>query len=228
VEPQPALVAAVRRVVEHLDVGAEAAEDLRRRAVRRAVGAIERDPAAAQVEAGEALVQRAQVVLQRALQRADAADRRGGGAVGRLQRALDLQLDGVGQLEPVAAEELDAVVAVRVVRGAQDDAEVERVATDQERRAGRREHAAEQRFAAGGGDARGDRGLEHLAGLAGVADDEHAGHGGVDAPRRRTGERQRQFRGQELPGDSPHPVGAEELAGQAVSASRTAAACGPS
>ena len=37
-------VAAVGRVGEHVDVGAEAAEDLRRGAVGRAVGAVERDP----------------------------------------------------------------------------------------------------------------------------------------------------------------------------------------
>ena len=83
---------------------------------------------AGEVEVGEALVQRAQVVLLRAVERADAADR-GRRAPGRaealLQAALDLELGRVGELEAVAAEELDAVVAVRVVRGAEHRGEVE-------------------------------------------------------------------------------------------------------
>ena len=41
-------------------------------------------------------------------------------------------------------------------------------------------------------------------------------------------EGERKVGGQELPRDPPNTVGAEELAGQAASASRTAAACGPS
>ena len=74
VEPQFVVdVAAVGLVGEHADVGAEAAEDLRRGAERRAVGAVEQDPLAGQVEVGEALVQRAQVVLERAVERAHAA-----------------------------------------------------------------------------------------------------------------------------------------------------------
>ena len=75
----------------HADVGAEAAEDLRRGAERRAVGAVEQDPAAGEVEVGEALLQRAQVVLERAVERAHAArmlrdERR------LLERGLDLGL----------------------------------------------------------------------------------------------------------------------------------------
>ena len=167
---------------------------------------------AAEIEAGEALVQRAQVVLERAVQRPHAADAAArGAAVGRVERALDLQLDGVGELEAVAAEELDAVVAVRVVRRAEHDAEVEAVALDQQRRARRREHAAQQRLAARRGDAGRHGGLQHLAGLARVADDQHARAWRASTRcGRGAGERQRQLRGQELARDSPNTVGAEE------------------
>src|SRR5439155_16979894 len=140
-----------------------------------------------------AAVQRAQVVLARAVQRADATD----AARGRrraVQRLLDLVLGLVGELEAVGAEELDPVVLLGVVRGAEDGGHVEAVGAQQERRGGGGQHAAEQRLAAGGGDARGDRGLEHLARLARVADDQHAR--ALDAPlaragRRRAGERER-------------------------------------
>src|ERR1700709_1100628 len=46
-------------------------------------------------------------------------------------------------------------------------------AADRERAGGGRQDAAERRLAARGGDAGGQRGLEHLARLAGVADDQH-------------------------------------------------------
>ena len=169
-----------------------------------------------QVEAGEALVEAAQVVLERAVEAADGAD--AARARHRLvERLLDRRLGLVGELEAVAAEELDAVVAVRVVRGGDDDAEVEPVAADQQRRAGGREHAAEQRLAAGGGDPGRDGGLEHLARLAGVADDEHPrGRAGraLDAGGGRAGERQGEIRGEELARDAADPVRAEQTAGQ--------------
>ena len=123
----------------------------------------------------EALVQRAQVVLERAVQGAHAADRPGAVAVAARSSACSISSSAASEsLKPSRAEELDPVVAVRVVRRAEHDAEVEPVAADQQRRARRRQHAAEQRLAAGGGDAGRDRGLEHLAGLARVADHEHA------------------------------------------------------
>ena len=84
-------VAPVGLVGDDADVGAEAAEDLRRGAERRAVGAVEQDPAAGQVEVGEALLQRAQVVLERAVERAHAARMLRDG-VRLLERGLDLGL----------------------------------------------------------------------------------------------------------------------------------------
>ena len=136
-------VATVRLGGDHVDMGAEAAEDLRPGLEGRAVRAVQQHAAAGQVEVGEALMQGAQVVLQRAVEPAHAPDP--GGRPGRCQHRLDLQLDGVGELEAVAAEELDAVVLVRVVRRRQHDREVEPVALDQQRRSGRR--AARRRAA---------------------------------------------------------------------------------
>ncbi len=87
------------------------------------------------------------------------------------------------------------------------------MAADHERGAGRRQHAAEQRLAARGGDARRDRGLEHLARLARVADHEHARAAAAGDPRRGgAGERERQLRGDDLARDSADAVGAEQLA----------------
>ena len=142
-------------------------------AVGGAVGAVQGDVEAGEVEVGEALVQGAQVVLLGAVQGAHAPDRR---ARRRrlVQARLDLGLGLVGELEAVGGEELDAVVAVGVVRGRDHGREVEAVAMQQQRRRRRGQHAAEQDVAARGGDAGGQGGLEHLAGLARVADDEHA------------------------------------------------------
>jgi hypothetical protein len=129
------------------------------------------------------------------------------------EHALDLVLGLVGELEAVAAEELDPVVLVGVVRRREHDAEVEPVAADQQRRAGRRQDAAEQRLAARRGDARGHGGLEHVAGLARVADDQRARrvrdlirHAG----RRRPREGHRELRGEELAGDAADAIGAEQ------------------
>jgi len=50
---------------------------------------------------------------------------RGVAAHGELERILDLGLEGVGQFESVAGEELDAVVGIAVVRGADHHASAE-------------------------------------------------------------------------------------------------------
>src|SRR5207244_1154566 len=72
-------------------------------------------------------------------------------------------------------EELDAVVAVRVVARRDDHGEVEAVAAEQQRRRRRRQDAAHEDLTARGRNAGRERGLEHLAALARVADDEHPG-----------------------------------------------------
>ena len=102
------------------------------------------------------------------------------------------------------------------MRGAEHGGEVEAVGAQQQRRGGRGQDAAEQRLAAGRRHAGGHRGLEHLAGLARVADDEDAWSARAalaGAGRRGPGERERELRGEELPGDAADAVGPEQLAG---------------
>ena len=168
------------------------------------------------------------VALDGVLDRLDAAAAR---ARGRAHRRLDVGLGGVGQLAPVGAEELDAVVGVRVVRGRDDAAQVGAELSHQDRDAGSRDDPGRERGASAGDDAVDEGGLERRARLAGVS----AQHD--PAPRAGDGGRRRpQLAGEVLgqidAGDPPHAVCPEQLAercqGLGVSASRTAAACGPS
>ena len=130
-----------------------------------------------------------------------------------LQGGLDRKLGVVGELVAVAAEELDAVVLVGVVRGRQHDGEVERVAVQQQRRGRRRQHAAEQRVAARGRDARGHRRLQHLAGLARVAQEEHTRALGGQLRGRGARQPERQLRAHLLARDSSDAIRPEQLAG---------------
>ena len=188
-----------------------------------------------EVEHREAGLQLAQVVLQRAVQLRDAA-RLGRSGSRLVEQRLDLLLDGVGQLVAVGAEELDAVVAPGVVRGRQHDAEVEAVAADQQRRGRRRQDAAEQRDAAGCGDPGCDSGFEHLARRARVADHEHARairrrcpavRARVVAARPSASVSSAVRNSPATPRTPSVPNNRRATDGEA-SASRTAAACGPS
>ena len=88
---------------QHVDLGAEAPEDLGRRPVGGAVGAVQQDAFAAQIQAGEPDVELAQVVLERAVKAAHVADSlRLSGRI--LELGLDRVLGVVVQLEPVRAE----------------------------------------------------------------------------------------------------------------------------
>ncbi len=227
-------VAPVGLVGDHADVRAEPPEDLRRDIEGRAVGTVEQHADAAQVELAKARVQLAQVVLGGAAQVAYAPDR-GRARTGALgQRQLDPVLVLVGELVAIGGEELDAVVLVGVVRGRQHDGQVESVAAEQQRRGRRRQHAAQQRVASGRADARGDGSLEHLAGLARVAQDQHLRALGCRLRGRSASERERELCRQELAGQSTHTVRAEQLAGHThprvidANAWRTEASCGPS
>src|SRR5207248_7098281 len=82
---------------------------------------------------------------------------------------LDLLLRCVGELVPLGVEELDAVVLRRVVRGGDDDAEVER----EQRDSRCRKDTAEDCVAADGDDAARERLLELDTGCARVPADEH-------------------------------------------------------
>ena len=64
--------------------------------------------------------------------------------------------------------------------------------------------------AAGGRDARRERGLEHLARLAGVADDEHPGVLRADLLDGRAAQRERELGGEQLTGDAADAIRAEQ------------------
>ena len=204
-------VAAVGLVGEHIDLRAQPPEDLRRRTIRGPVGAIEQDPAAAQVQLAEANLELPQVVLQRSVQPPYATD-----PLRRLQRALELRLDRVlvviVELEPVAGEQLDPVVLVGVVRRRDHGCEVQSVAANQQRGRRCREHARQQRVSARGGDPGGDRRLEHLAGLPRVPHDQHLRALLLGVRDRGPRESERQLGRQELPCAATDAVRAKKLA----------------
>ena len=119
------------------------------------------------------------------------------------EQLLDLLLGRIRQLVAVRIEELDAVVLGRVVRGRDDDAEIER-----EQRDGRcREHAAENAVAAGGDDAARERLFELDAARPCVTADEDSRR--ARPQRRSSPEALDELRRQELANDATHPIGAE-------------------
>ena len=86
-------------------------------------------------------------------------------------KAFDLELGGVVELAAVGAEQLEAVVVVRVVRGGDHDAEVGAQAARHHRHARRRQRAEQAHVHADGGEAGHKRGLQHVAGQARVLAD---------------------------------------------------------
>jgi hypothetical protein len=127
--------------------------------------------------------------------------------------ALEIGLDLVGQLEAVGGEDLDAVVLIRVVRRADDDARVGAHRRRDERDPGRRQRPHEQDVGARRDDARLQRRLEHVARQARVlADDDAPGPRRVTEPLRdRLAQPQRDLGGHGiLVGDTADAVGAEE------------------
>ena len=101
---------------------------------------------------------------------ADLASRFGEIAVHQL---FDLQLDVVGQLVAVRAEQLDAVVVVRIVRGRDHHAEVGAHRAGQHGDRRRRHRAGQQHVHADRGEAGHHRVFDHVAGEAGVLADQH-------------------------------------------------------
>ena len=94
----------------------------------------------------------------------------------RLERALEGELDRdlrlVGQLSALPREELDAVVEVGVVGGADHDAGIGAVGLRQVRDGRRRGRTEQPNVGAGRGEPGFEGGLEHVAGDAGVLADE--------------------------------------------------------
>ncbi len=160
---------------------------------------------------GEALGQLLQVILERAVERPDPADVRRLGR-GSVERGLDLVLGVVVELESVAREQLDAVVLVGVVRRRDHRREVKAVAAHQQRRRRRREHAGEPGIATRRSHPGGDRGLEHLARLARVADDQDLRTLRFHPRHRSTGQREREVGRQEMSRPATDAVRAEQLA----------------
>ena len=207
-------VAAVRIGGQRLDGGPEPLEDRGCGAEGGTVGAVEDHVQAAEVDRKGAL-ELAQIVVERALKLARAPDpglracsARAGGDVG-----LDRLLLVVGQLAAVAGEELDPVVLPGVVRGRDHRRQVEAMATDENRRGGRRQHPGDQGVAAGLGDSGGEARLEHRPGLARVANDQDlrvrrvAGGGGGAA------QRHGQLGRHDIAGDAADAVGSEQPLG---------------
>ena len=90
-----------------------------------------------------------------------------------VDQLLDLELDLVGKLEPVGAEQLDAVVLIGIVRGRDHDAEIAAHGARQHGDRGRRHRAEQQDIHADRGEAGHERVFDHVAGEPRVlADDD--------------------------------------------------------
>ena len=160
------------------DLGAELPQRVGRDLVGGAVGAVDHDAQAFE----------RQIARQRALGEFDVAvlhavDALGAAEIGRLReplgevavdQLLDLELDLVGQLVAVRTEQLDAVVVVRIVRGGDHHAEIGAHRARQHGDRRRRHRAGEQHVHADRGEARHQRGLDHVAGQPRVLADQHA------------------------------------------------------
>ena len=170
-------VHAVRRGAQDVHLRAAGAQAARPGDVSGAVGAVHRQSNAAQIKA-QPPDQIVDVALYRHLQHFHCAE----GAVAHaghlsVQEPLDLGLFGVGELEALVAEELDAVVGVRIVRGADHDAGVGAPLQHQSRQARGGDHTGKLHAAAAAGDARHQRSLQHGPGEPRVAaqDEQRAG-----------------------------------------------------
>ena len=223
--PQPALMLVPSgRSNSTLTCGAGLLERQRRRPVHGAVGAVDGDAHAAQVER-DALDHVPDVALHGALELLGAAEV---GAGQRLQVVmldvrLDLGLFLVAQLDAGAGEELDAVVGEGVVRGADDDAGVGAALQHQRGEPRRRDHAGDLHARAAAGEAGGERRLEHRPAEPRVAaDDEQRVRAGLLRQHhgRRPAHLHGELGGQQLAGHAADAVGAEVRAH--VSAARRA------
>ena len=178
--PQPSLMLCRRAALPMATTSAPSSEKHHRRdAVGRAVRAVDDDaqPVERQLARQHVLQEHvvAAVGVVDAERLADAAGR--SAACGRVSspkhQLLDGGFGGVGELEAVGAEELDAVVLERVVRCGDRDAGVGAQAARQERDAGRRHRADQQHVHAHRAEPGGERRLEHVARQARVlADDD--------------------------------------------------------
>ena len=91
-----------------------------------------------------------------------------------VQQVLDASLDIVGQLEPVGAEQFDAVVLEQVVRGRDHDAEIATHRTRQHRDGRSWDRSQNQHVHSDRGEAGDHRIFDHIAGKASVLSDHDA------------------------------------------------------
>jgi hypothetical protein len=164
-------VASVRLGRGQHELRPERREDHRRSTVSGPVRAIQGDSHAGQIE-GERRSQLADVVVEGALERPDAADPLTHGLV---ETRLDGSLRVVVELGPARIEELDPVVGERVVARRDDAGQVEAEPPGEHRSRRRGQNPSQHGVASTGGDPRRECLLQHRTGLTGVADDQDLG-----------------------------------------------------
>ena len=226
-------VEAVRLDADLDDLGAQFPQRFRRDLVGGAVGAIDHHAQAFERK----------IARQRALGEFDVAvlhavDALGAAEIGGVRELLaeiavdqflDLQLDLVGQLVAVRAEQLDAVVVVRIVRGGDHHAEIGAHRARQHRHRRRRHRAGEQHVHADRGEARDQRGLDHVAGQPRVLADQHAMPVVAVLKNQARGltDLERKLRRDRAVGAAANAVGAEIFANHAVRPQLHTSAGGP-
>src|SRR5579883_3074766 len=168
-------IAAVGGVADGDDFGAEAAEELGREAAGGAVAAIDDQADAIEADGGRA----GEVVEVLAGEGIVDGEGLGAGLQATRAEAEDLLLDDVllliGELETAVAEDLDAVIAERVVGGGDHHAGEERAGAGEPGDAGGGDDAGVADAGAAGDQAAGDEFGDPAAGFAGVAADQDFG-----------------------------------------------------
>jgi hypothetical protein len=128
---------------------------------------------------------------------------------------FDLRFDLIAELAAGAIEELDAVVLVGIVRGADDHAEIAFEPFGEVSDARRRQWTDQHHVDAGRDEARFQRGFEHVAGDPRVLADQHRAAFRSQDARRRTGQFQRELHCQRmLTHTATHAIGAKVFAAQ--------------
>ena len=181
------------------------------------MGAVDGDPESVEIQAGR---RRALAEFDVPARRVADPDRLADvGAAGRLHRRVDrlfdLQLGAVGQLGAVPGEELDAVVGVGVVGGADHDARRRVQGAGQVGDRGRRDRPEQHDVRPGRGEPGLQRGFEHVARDPRVLadDDLPAPAAGQHRPGR-PAELEDEVHGDRWPADlAADPVGAEVFPG---------------
>jgi hypothetical protein len=168
-------VGPVRRHAHRDHLGPQFPQHLRRRAIGRAIGAVDHHLQPIQPQARrKARLDELLIAAPPVLDPLGAADVfRLGGRDLALDHRLDLGLGGIRQLEPVRPEELDAVVLVRVVAGRDHHAEVRPHAARQIPDRRRRHRAEQEHVHASRGQPRRQRVFQHVARQPRVLADHH-------------------------------------------------------